>query len=110
MKMKNILSENMRRFGTKNLDENLREKQNRVEYTQSSGEVVNMFNSGEIKGRWHFDQENSRLCIQAISRRSWCLTDAGPSSDFDSTKFSSGERGTFTIERNDDGSTTLKIK
>ena len=84
---------------------------NRIEYTQPYGEVVNMLKRKETTGNWHFDEENKRLCIEAKTTRSWCLSDQNKElSDFDSTKFKKGEIGKFTIESNDDGSATLKIK
>jgi hypothetical protein len=78
---------------------------------EGHSEVLSMYKNGETTGTWYFDQDNKRLCIEAKTRRSWCLSDSNPDLDnpFDSRKFKKGEKGTFTITSNDEGKTAILI-
>ncbi len=64
-------------------------------------EILDMYKSKETSGKWHFDDINKRLCIEAKTRRSFCFSDSELYSDFDSKKFKKGETGDFTITSDD---------
>ena len=77
--------------------------------SEDTPEILDMFKMGEVSGKWHFDEPNKRLCIDATKRRSFCFSDSELYSDFDSKKFKKGEKGNFEIKSDDGGKTAIMI-